>query len=320
MKKDTMTTRNTRTIAILAIALILFSACDSNGNITVPNVVTAVSADVIYTAAAQTLAVQLTQNAPTLGSPTDTPATETPVVEVTNTPQISPTFTEAPATATPQFTNTPIFTSTSSNPTITAIMPTNCRTGTSKDYPNVGSLNVGQVADVVGRNSTSTWWYIKNPGNPGGFCWVWSETTTVTGATSALTVMTPPPPPPTSTSESGSSFTTSYVGTHKCSGELYAYFQVKNNGGTGLESASIKIRDDTDNDIISGPTSSNSPILSSASDCSGKDTLEVGDSAYVAGLLGSGNVGHQAKVSITLCTDEDLEGACSTIIVKFAIP
>ncbi len=313
-----MITKKTRPIVILSIAVILLSGCNLPGTTTMP-AITAVGADVIYTAAAQTLAVQLTQNAPTPGQPTETLSEVAPVIEATNTPLISPTFTMGPETATPEFTNTPIFTPTSSNPMITASMPTNCRTGTSTLYPRVGSLVVGQVAEVVGRNSTSSWWYIKNPSNPGGFCWVWGETTSVSGNTSALQVMTPPPPPATSTSETGSKFGADYATVHKCSGDKYAFFEVTNNGGKDLESASVKIKDDTDGDTLS-TWSSNKPFLSGTSDCSGEDTLDAGDSAYVAGLIGSGNSGHEAKASIYLCTKDDLEGSCTNIVVKFEIP
>lgn len=315
-----MTTKNTRPIAILSIVLILLSACNLPGTTSnPPPAITAVGADVIYTAAAQTLAVQLTANAPTPGLPTDTPGAEVAVVEATNTPLISPTFTEAPATETPIFTNTPIFTATSSNPMITASMPTNCRTGTGTNYPRVGSLVVGQVAEVIGRNSSSTWWYIANPSNPGGFCWIWGETTSVTGNASALQVMTPPPPPVTSTSDSDSKFSASFADTHKCSGDKYAYFKVTNNGGKDLESASVKIKDETDGDTLSSD-SSNKPFLSGTGDCSGEDVLEAGESAYVAGLIGSGNSDHQAKAGIYLCSKDDLEGSCTNIVVKFEIP
>jgi hypothetical protein len=184
---------------------------------------------------------------------------------------------------------------------ITANMPTNCRTGTGTMYPRVGSLVPGQVAEVVGRNSTSTWWYIVNPSNPGGFCWIWGETTSVTGNTSALQVIKPPPPPATSTSETGSNFSASYADTHKCSGDKYAYFKITNSGGKDLESASVKIKDETDGDTLSSD-SSNKPFLSSASDCTGDDVLEAGETAYVAGYIGPGNSGHQAKAGIYLCT------------------
>lgn len=313
-----MTTKNTRPIAILSIAVILLSACNLPGT-TVIAPPTSIPPDVIYTAAAQTLAAQLTENAPPPGQPTDTPVVETLIIEATNTPLISPTFTEAPYTATPEFTNTPIFTPTSSNPMITASMPTNCRTGTSKDYPRVGSLVPGQVAEVVGRNSTSTWWYIKNPSNPGGFCWIWGETTSVTGNIAALQVLTPPPPPPTSTSETGSKFSASYSNVHKCSGDRYAFFKVINNGGKDLESASIKIKDETD-DVTLSTWSSNKPWLSSSSDCETEDTLESGETGYLAGLIGSGNKDHSAKATLYICTKEDLDGSCETIVIKFTIP
>ena len=78
---------------------------------------------------------------------------------------------------------------------ISVSLDTNCRKGPSGDYQKLGYLLPGQTAAVIGRNSTSTWWYIENPKKPGQYCWVWGEYATLHGDISALPVTTPPPPP-----------------------------------------------------------------------------------------------------------------------------
>ena len=78
---------------------------------------------------------------------------------------------------------------------ISVSLDTNCREGPSGDYQKLGYLLPGQTAAVIGRNSTSTWWYIENPKKPGQYCWVWGEYATLHGDISAVPLTTPPPPP-----------------------------------------------------------------------------------------------------------------------------
>ena len=67
----------------------------------------------------------------------------------------------------------------------------NCRLGPGTSYGPVNELSQGQSARVVGRNDASTWWYIRDPGNPGGFCWVSAEVTETQGAVNELPVAQP---------------------------------------------------------------------------------------------------------------------------------
>jgi len=78
---------------------------------------------------------------------------------------------------------------------------TNCRTGPSANYDLNGSLNVGQTAEVIGKNSPSGYWIIKTTGGV-GYCWLWGEYATVSGNTANLPEYPVPPtptPPPTAT-------------------------------------------------------------------------------------------------------------------------
>jgi SH3-like domain-containing protein len=68
----------------------------------------------------------------------------------------------------------------------------NCRFGPGTNYVLVNELRRNQSARVVGRNESSTWLYIRDPGNPGGFCWVSQNVTEAEGALDELPVKPPP--------------------------------------------------------------------------------------------------------------------------------
>jgi hypothetical protein len=69
----------------------------------------------------------------------------------------------------------------------------NCRLGPGIEYESVNELSQGQSARVAGRNEASTWLYIRDPGNPGGFCWVSADVTETLGAVNELPVAQPTP-------------------------------------------------------------------------------------------------------------------------------
>jgi len=312
-----------RPFTVLSLLALVALACEIN--FSTPQQVSAptqIPAEMIYTAAAETLVAQLTQNAPPEIPPTATlPAEQPPPQE--GEPLI-PTFTFTPLfSETPTVTPTLPFTPTPTQPTITAQQNTNCRKGPGPIYERVGALNIGQTALVYGRNSTSTWWYIENPNRPGSYCWVWGGSTSVSGATAELPVYTPPPPPATATSTlpaSGVAFEISYVDKKKCSGDWYAYFKIKNNGNKALESVAIKITDlNTDTTLSS--TSYDNPFLSGTGKCPpGNDSLDAGDSAYIAGFIGNVPANHQLKAGITVCVEEALGGKCEFKAIKFFAP
>jgi hypothetical protein len=79
--------------------------------------------------------------------------------------------------------------------TITSTEDTNCRKGPGTMYEIVGKLMVGQTSDVVAKYQSGKFWLIKNPANPTQECWVWDETTKVTGDIASLPEATPPATP-----------------------------------------------------------------------------------------------------------------------------
>jgi len=311
-------------VLVLFLSTLVLSACNLPGGGAAAPSEPDVAA--IYTSAALTLQVQLTQNAPTQAPATETlPPGETQVATTLPPAETPPSAATEAATPTQEAipTETIAFTVTPMYPTISASQNTNCREGPSKDYRIVGVLAVGQTAEVHGRNSSQTWWYIQNLSRPGQFCWVWDQTTTVVGNATGLAVITPPPPPATATltATPGAGFSASFSKVHDCSGTPTAIFQINNSGGTDLESLNLKIVDQNSSTTLFGPSSSDAPFMGSSGECPpGGDTLEAGSTLYVGGAIGSGNSGHTARATIKLCTDDGLGGTCVEKTVDFTIP
>jgi hypothetical protein len=115
------------------------------------------------------------------------------VVAATPAPTVTPTATLSPPTSSPTptlaFTATPV----EIDLRVTSEL-INCRFGPGTVYELMNELHKGQSARVVGRNELSTWWYIRDPGNPNGLCWVSANVTETQGTTEELPVVQSPVP------------------------------------------------------------------------------------------------------------------------------
>jgi hypothetical protein len=221
----------------------------------------------------------------------------------------SATLEPSPSPVLPTLTFTP-----QGAPRITANVDTNCRTGPSSEYPRVGYLLVGQTSTVLGRNHNGTWWFIANPAKPGASCWVWGETTVVTGDTSALPVITPPP-------LIQMTYKISFANRHDCSGVWVFTFTVLNTGDVLIRSASIQITN-KDTDKSYGPDSANSPFVFNPNSCkAGKNALKPGEVGFLITDLGH-NLQHGTPVraAILLCSQEGLKGSCIKSQIDFKVP
>jgi len=78
-------------------------------------------------------------------------------------------------------------------PTVGVSVDTNCRTGPGVGYEIVGHVLTGQSVEVVGVDSTGSYYIVQAPN--GGTCWLWSHYATLNGDLNSLKVMTPPEPP-----------------------------------------------------------------------------------------------------------------------------
>ena len=115
---------------------------------------------------------------PTIGSATELQvqpsSTIPPVIQPTLTPFVLPTSTLEDIVARPK----------------TELV--NCRSGPGTVYIVIGELQEHHSATIMGRNPDATWYYIKHPGNPGGFCWVAAEVIEIEGNPESLAVVQPP--------------------------------------------------------------------------------------------------------------------------------
>lgn len=102
----------------------------------------------------------------------------------------APTVTQIP-TATFGVTSAPTLIPTATVARVTLTVKdtlVNCRFGPGVTYELINELSQGESARVTGRNESSTWWYIRDPGNPNGYCWVSAEVTETQGEVDQLPV------------------------------------------------------------------------------------------------------------------------------------
>jgi hypothetical protein len=218
----------------------------------------------------------------------------------TFTPEV-PTF-----TPTVTLTSTPIFTATPVVPMVSVSTPTNCRVGPGKVYDRVGALLVGETAEVVGRDPSGNYWFIRNPDRAGDFCWLWGEYATLTGNFAALPMMTPPPTPIPSPS-----FDISYEGRDTCNG-WWVDLILENTGGVTFRSVSVTVKD-----TVTGATRSLSADaftdFDSCSEYIARDTLDPGGMRVMSSpKFDYDPHGNKMEATITLCSSKGLNGSCAT--------
>jgi hypothetical protein len=223
----------------------------------------------------------------------------------TNTPEF---------TFTPSLTPTPTFTLTPAFPLVSVSIQTNCRTGPGKVYDVLGIVNVGQVAEVVGRSASSDNWIIKLPSNPAITCWLWGFYATVVGNTSGLPVIIPPPTP-----TPASAFTFSYEFWGVGPGYQCFKFEVNNTGAVTWESFTITLHNgahgttatDSSNEFIGY----DNWCLSTGS----QSDLMPGETgtASVKTFLAYNPVGESFDVTLRLCSENGLAGTCLSKTINF---
>ena len=266
------------------------------------------------------LACNLPQPAPPVEVVNASTAAALTVAAVINQPQASPIpSATAPASVTPAETFTPlptlsptlVRTSTSSVPLITVSVDTNCRVGPGIAYDRVGGLLVGETAEVIAKDPTSEYWYIRDSESPTGFCWVWGKYATVIGNTSIIPVFTPPPSP-----TSAPSFEMKFAGVDSCVG-WWAEIKIKNTGSVTFKSFSLSIRDIaagiTLSDFGDGFTDIGGCLTSAiTSELDPGDTYTISSPAFASNIIG-----HKMRVKLTLCTKTGQSGSCVSQTIEF---
>ncbi len=105
-------------------------------------------------------------------------ASDTPTVAITETPSLTPTITLTPTPTIPQ---------------VTVTSATNCRTGPGVVYDLLYTMQPGQTAELVGKDTPDAYWIIKKPG--GGTCWLWGQYAVTSGDIASLPEWPVPPTP-----------------------------------------------------------------------------------------------------------------------------
>ncbi len=81
-------------------------------------------------------------------------------------------------------------------PTVPMVTPNavnvNCRSGPDMAYDSVSVLPFGSSTTVAGRNADSSWWYVHDPNNPTGFCWISADVVSLLGPTAGIPIQAPP--------------------------------------------------------------------------------------------------------------------------------
>ena len=109
----------------------------------------------------QTTGIPVSGSTPMLDTPTSSSSTFTPVSVETTVEFVLPTVT---LTSTPS-----VFLASPKD------QPVNCRFGPATSYAVIGALLLGRQAEIIGRNTDSTWWYVRNPSDPSTSCWLSAE-------------------------------------------------------------------------------------------------------------------------------------------------
>lgn len=271
--------------------------------------------DPVRTAAAQTVIANLTQGVSETGA-TSQPVM-TPTVEI-----ISPTWT-ASLTSTITLTATPVFTQTPLIPRITVSVDTNCRVGPGRVYPRVGALLVGEVAEVYGRDPTGEYWYIRNPDDANGYCWVWGEYAVLTGPYLYLPILTPPPTPTptftptvTVTPTLQPDFSLAYEGSDSCS-DWWMEVRVRITGSTAFRSMEFDIRDRVTGQKQIALTDGFANV-DGCSKTTTKDVLSPGDEFIISSpAFPYDPKGNEIAVHLTLCSQPSQNGTCVKRNIKF---
>ena len=334
--------RTVRSLACVAVlALVAQLACNYPGAVA--------PVDVAQTAAVQTVAAQLTLVGQVQPTAPPVVATEPPPPLATALP--TPTFTPLPSptatfTATPvpcnraafvkdvtvddgtQFTSGATFTKTwrlqnTGSCTWTSGYSLVFDHGDQMDGPSStqltsGTVGTGQTVDVSVP--------LRAPGPPGTYKGYWKIRSGDgivfglggSGSVAFWVEIKSALPPPALLD-----FTVSFENLHICSAPLrYATFRLGNTGTVAFESVRIQIVDLNTSGTLYGPGTNNTPYLATASDCPPQSSsMGPGSVYFLAASIGADPPhGHNARLTLKMCTQDSLAGSCIEKTTDFVVP
>lgn len=255
------------------------------------------------------LNVALTQVAATqtaLASGGAIATTQPPAVEVaTNTPEFTPTITETLA---------PTFTFTPEGVWLLVNENTNCRSGPSTTFDRIVTINKGENVKAVAASTITGYFQVENP-YANGYCWLWSEFSTVTGNTSTLPVYTPQPTPTQATATPSADFSLSYLSLEHCGAQWAVNMHIANTGSVTWESVVITIKDKTTSTTFTNQETEFWGVSGCGSDSTQAD-LTTGEESNIAnasaGAFPYNPSGHDLKITVTVYAKNNYTGTSVT--------
>jgi len=246
--------------------------------------------------------------------PTNTPLpTNTTAPTATKAPTQTPLPTEATtvtqaalATATPATpTNPP---STSGAPVAHVNENTNCRSGPSSDYSPIVVLLSGQDVKIVSRTTLDDYLLVENPENPPETCWLWTQFVTTSGDLASLPVATPPPPLV--------SYNLAFTRVLPCTGYTLE-IKVLNTGEKTIQAYTVVAKDLTSHT----QQTTSSPVFDLLEGCviaQAIGYIDPGKVGYIyANYFPYDPTGHVIEADVTICSHNDMTGACVTQVYTF---
>ncbi|MBC8503831.1 MAG: hypothetical protein ISR58_22235 [Anaerolineales bacterium] len=243
-------------------------------------------------------------------------AEQTRVAALQNPPEGQQAPAAATATFTPESSATqgeklpPSETPTPEFPVVSVSENTNCRTGPGQVYELIGALLVDEETEIVAKDSTETFWYVRNPDRD-GYCWLWAYYATTSGNTAALPVFTPPPTPtftPSPTLEP--KFSANYDHFDQCGAVWHITFRIVNDGGLAFSSVTTTTTDNDTNETVNYT----SDIFENYKTCildSAVNDLAPGESGFTSsGSFSNNPDNHQVIATVRLCSEDGLLGTC----------
>ncbi|MDZ7843914.1 MAG: hypothetical protein U5K99_03820 [Anaerolineales bacterium] len=187
-----------------------------------------------------------------------------------------------------------------------------CRTGPGSLYDQRGVFNSDQTSEIIARDPTGDFWYIVNPDNPGENCWIWGNYATPVGPTDFLPVYTPPPSP-----TPGLAFSAELYREDGVAGGVYLWFVIQNTGGVDLESVSTTVKSQY---TTAGGTVKNQTVTSTFNKFADSNlpvppNLEKatpGEEVFTASDRNTTITSDTAAVTMTICSQNNLNGSCVT--------
>jgi hypothetical protein len=218
-----------------------------------------------------------------------------PTLELTSTFTPSPTLTQTPTAV---FTLTPIYAM------VSVSVATNCRSGPGTTYDIVGYFLVGESTRVYGRDPKSLYWFIRNPDDHYGFCWISGKYASLSGNLSVVPIYTVQP-----TATYQPNVVIDFVGLDSCQ-NWWAEFNLSTSTSSVYKSIKITVLDTVANVSVVRTTDG----FQNQNGCMVSVTKTVFDQNHPvvvsAEPFSYDPSGHKLKATIKLCSKKGLTGDC----------